>query len=77
MVVVESPAINHPASFLEAQEDFTDSQLIAKSSIERCDIAALRGIALGNEQRSENRFFQPTAQIKTSRLRTERRDFLG
>jgi hypothetical protein len=23
MVVVESPAINHPASFLEAQEDFT------------------------------------------------------
>ena len=33
MVVVQSPAINHPASFLEAQEDFTVQQLIAKRGL--------------------------------------------
>ena len=47
MVVVESPAINHPASFLEAQEDLTVQKLIAKRTVERFDIAVLRATILG------------------------------
>ena len=61
MVVVESPAINHPACFLEAQEDFTVEQLVAKRAIERFDIPVLPRAALGDEQCFDISLFQPTA----------------
>ena len=61
MVVVQSPAINHPASFLEAQEDFTVEQLIAKRAIDRFDIAVLPRATLGDEQCFDISLFQPTA----------------
>jgi len=50
MVVVESPAINHPASFLEAQEDFTDSQLIAKCSFKRLEKEIILRTSPSDEQ---------------------------
>ena len=67
--VVESPAINRPASFLEAQGDFTVLQLIANRAIERFDIPVLARATISDEQRFEIGFFQSTINYSGYELR--------
>lgn len=50
-VVIESPAVNHPACFLEASEDFPIQQFVAKHAVEQLDLAVLPKTALGDNER--------------------------
>ena len=70
MVVVDLPAVNHPASFLGNQEDFTVQCLIAKRTIERFDVAVLPRAALGDAQRFDISFFERPADFPEYELRT-------
>ena len=72
MVVVESPAINHPASFLEAQEDFTFESLVPEFAIERVEVAVLPRPTLGDEQCFAISFFKPTANYLENDLSVSR-----
>ena len=51
VVVVELPLVEHPASFLQAEEQLPVEQLIAETAVEALDVAILPRAPLGDIQR--------------------------
>ena len=60
MIVIHSPAVNHPPRFGQAEEQFAIEQLVAKSAIERFNVSVFPGTPLGDKQRLHFRLGQPT-----------------
>ena len=60
-VVVQPPAVEHPASLAQAQEQFSFQELIAKLSVEGLDVTVLPGAAFGDEQGPYVGLLKPSA----------------
>ena len=60
VVVVESPAVDHPTGLLPTQEQLPVQQLVTQLAVERFDVAVLPWAALGDEQRLHIGTLQPT-----------------
>ena len=61
MVVIQLPAVNHPACFFHAQEQFSIQEIVTELAIKGLDVAVLPGTSFGNEQRPNIRTPQPIA----------------
>jgi hypothetical protein len=45
VVVIQTPLIDHPASFFDAEENLSVQQFISKLAVERLDVAVFPGTA--------------------------------
>ena len=61
MVVIQLPAVNHPACFFHAQEQFSIQELGTELAIKGLGVAVLPGTSFGNEQQPNIRTPQPIA----------------
>ncbi len=69
VVVIESPAVDHPASFLRTQEDFPIQEFVAKRTVEGLNVTVFPRTPLGHKQGFHFGLFKPTADGLGDELR--------
>ena len=70
VAVVQSPAVDHPAGFLQTQEQLLVQKFVTKLAVKRIDIAILPRAALGDEQCTHISSLEPATNSLCHGLRT-------
>jgi len=66
VVVVESPLVEHPTGFLQAEEQLSVKQLVTQPAIKAFDVAIFPRAPLGDVQRLNFSLFKPTLYLASN-----------